>query len=359
MPCTHHSRFHFCTLAALLTLGCGTDHDPNEAMSALDATTGDVSAGSNTSDGGTGGGGGSDAGRSGSDAATSSSSDAATSSSDAGTNGSGMTSDAASAPADAGRAPDAGDAGNAAGGARFSFFVTSQVAIVELSGNAKGFGGDLRHGETGAGAGLRGADKICAEIAERSMPGSGAKQWRAFLSAAAGGANDGPVHARDRIGTGPWYDRMGRLVGNGLADLLSGGRPSMANASIRDDLPNETGTPNSAPDGTEVDNHDTLTGSDASGRYLSGSNTCLDWTSSDSSTMGSGGGGGPGGGSGPAVGHSWPRGTGGGAGAHWVSAHRAGGCGRGINTMNITSDGTPTVGSGGGYGGFYCFALTP
>jgi hypothetical protein len=331
MPCTPPSQLHFCTLAALLILGCGTDDNPEQA----DAAVGDAAAGSSTSDSGTGGGGDSDA--------------AAVGGSDAGTSG-GMMGDAASTPADAGNVQDAGDAGSAAGAARFSFFVTSEVAIVALSGNAEGFGGDLRHGETGAGAGLRGADKLCAEIAERSMPGAGAKQWRAFLSAAAGGANDGPVHARDRIGTGPWYDRMGRLVGNGLADLLSGSRPSMANASIRDDLPNETGTPNSAPDGTAVDNHDTLTGSDASGRYVSGSNTCLDWTSSSSSSTG---------GNGPSVGHSWPRGTGGGAGAHWVNAHRAGGCGRGINTMNITSDGTPTVGSGGGYGGFYCFALTP
>jgi len=38
-----------------------------------------------------------------------------------------------------------------------------------------GFGGDLRYGETGAGAGLRGADKICATLAEASMPGAGAK----------------------------------------------------------------------------------------------------------------------------------------------------------------------------------------
>jgi hypothetical protein len=337
-------------LAALLSLGCGTDDDPERAMSAPDAA---VSTGSGASDGGADG--GSEASTSLSDGSTNGS-DVSTSASDASTSGPGMTSDAGSPPADAASVQDAGDAGNAAGSARFSFFVTSQVAIVALAKNAQGFGGDLRHGETGAGAGLRGADKICAEIAERSMAGAGAKQWRAFLSAAAGGTNDGPVHARERIGAGPWYDRMGRLVGNGLADLISGARPSMASAPIRDDLPNETGTPNSAPDGTEVDNHDTLTGSDASGRYLSGSNTCMDWTSSSSS---SGGAGGSGGGSGPGVGHSWPRGTGGGAGSQWIAAHRAGGCGRGINTANITSDGTPTVGSGGGYGGFYCFALTP
>jgi hypothetical protein len=355
MPHTHPSRLHFCTLAVLLTLGCGTDDNPEHAVGAVDAAAG--AGGSSAGDAGAGGGGGASDGGTGGG-------------SDAGARDSSVTSDAGSTPADSGVAQDAGtaqdaggtrdagDAGSGAGLDRFSFFVTSQVAIVELSGNAQGFGGDLRHGETGDGAGLRGADKICAQIAERSMPGAGAKQWRAFLSAAAGGANGGPVNARDRIGTGPWYDRQGRLVGNAVADLLSGTRPSMAHMAIRDDLPNETGTPNSAPDGTSVDNHDTLTGSDAMGRYVSGTSTCMDWTSSSTSTTGGGGGGG----SGPSIGHSWPRnvgGGGGGGGGHWVNAHRAGGCGRGINTANITSDGTPTVGSGGGYGGFYCFALTP
>ena len=69
------------------------------------------------------------------------------------------------------------------------------------------FVGNLRHGESGAGAGLRGADKICAEIAEASMPGAGKKGWRAFLSAADGGAGK-PVNAIDRIGSGPWFDRL-------------------------------------------------------------------------------------------------------------------------------------------------------
>ena len=56
--------------------------------------------------------------------------------------------------------------------AHFSFFVTSLAALQDLSNNDQGFGGDLRYGETGAGAGLRGADKLCAAIAERSMPGA-------------------------------------------------------------------------------------------------------------------------------------------------------------------------------------------
>lgn len=149
----------------------------------------------------------------------------------------------------------------------FSFFVTSRVALQALSGSEYGFGGDLRYGETGTGAGLRGADKICAEIAERSMPGASAKQWRAYLSAAEG--EDGePVNAIDRIGEGPWYDRIGRLVAPGLADLKFA-RPRNGDADIADDLPNENGVPNSEVDpGADVAserNHHVITGSTVTG----------------------------------------------------------------------------------------------
>ena len=57
------------------------------------------------------------------------------------------------------------------------------IADHGLSGSNDGFGGDLRYGEAD---GLSGADRICAEIAEYSMPGAGQKQWRAFLSVNAG-----------------------------------------------------------------------------------------------------------------------------------------------------------------------------
>ena len=102
----------------------------------------------------------------------------------------------------------------------FSFFVTSLAALRDLSGSQNGFGGDLRYGETGAGAGLRGADKICAAIAERSMPGSSVKQWRAFLSATDDGSGN-QVNAIDRIGEGPWYDRLGRMLAPDIRDRKS------------------------------------------------------------------------------------------------------------------------------------------
>jgi hypothetical protein len=295
----------------------------------------------------------------------------------------------------------------------FSFFVTSYAALARLSGSQSGFGGDLRYGEKD---GLSGADKICREIAEGSLPGSGKKGWRAFLSATQG--PDGrPVHAIDRIGKGPWYDRRGRLVAATKDDLLHD-RPAGADPIIADDLPNEDGVPNHAPDGEQVDNHDILTGTNDQGQLYANdwSATCHDWTSS----VGADGR--------PRVGHSWPRDFGGFGrngppqgfpeggfpeggfppppgrrgdfpfpdggipdgfpppppgftfpeggfpeggfdfgglgevnGNNWMSSLNEAGCAPGVSLIEMgpPNPNNPTVGSGGGYGGFYCFALKP
>jgi hypothetical protein len=288
---------------------------------------------------------------------------------------------------------------------RFSFFVTSLRAMQRLSGNEDGFGGDLRFGETGSGAGLRGADKICATIAEQSMPGHG-KTWRAFLSATQG--EDGePVHAITRIGDGPWYDRAGRLVAANKQDLAQE-RPVGADETIIDDLPNEDGVPNHAPDPTagDVDNHDVLTGTNERGQLFSSEPgfTCNDWTSAVGDTghphcghswprrggpndgpgglsEGAGGEGGsfslsgPGG-AGPGFGGE-PMGIGGGmmmnvgggpmrgtngSGNNWMSALDEAGCAPGAFIVEAGppgANGTESVGDGGGYGAIYCFALTP
>jgi hypothetical protein len=252
----------------------------------------------------------------------------------------------------------------------FSFFVTSLASLVQLSGNSQGFGGDLTFGETGAGAGLRGADKICATIAELSQPGSSAKEWRAFLSAADDGSG-APVNAIDRIGEGPWYDRLGRLFANDKAELLYD-RPQSAHAAIKNDFPNEWGVPNHQPDPTQpkVDNHDMLTGSNKLGKLYGATATCKDWTAATGNTTTEGK---------PRVGHSWPTTTGPGGGgggetmaappgpgddkdmANWMSALTEAGCKAGINLVeNGAGDQSlKTVGAGGGYGGFYCFALVP
>jgi hypothetical protein len=260
--------------------------------------------------------------------------------------------------------------------APFSFFVTSLKALRELSKNTNGFGGDLRFGKTGPGAGLLGADSICSCIAEMSMPGSKIKIWHAFLSVSKD-ANGKQVNAIDRIGDGPWYDRRGRLVAKIPADLLQN-RPVNIDAAIKDDLPNENGIPNHQPDPNQptVDDHLTITGSDSTGRLFSATSTCEDWTDATATTK-----------SKPRSGLSWTRKGGffgGGFGKNaaggffpidtsggmqmmtnmesWVSTWSLPGCLAGVDSLESTGAGKPndkTIGAGGGYGGFYCFGLNP
>jgi hypothetical protein len=244
---------------------------------------------------------------------------------------------------------------------KFSFFVTSLQGMRELSKSELGFGGDLRHGES---SGLKGADKICTELAEHSMPGAGAKGWHAFLSAAKAGDNGGPVHAKDRIGAGPWYDRTGRLVAMNLTDLMNE-RPVGADPAIKDDLPNERGEPNHTDTMPDMDdNHDVITATDANGMW-DGKMTCEDWTSTETpkpvemedpempAQMG------PWGDiadDGPGLGHSWPSEF---SGVSWHTAHRAPGCGASVALVQTGPGEGVGIGNAGGYGGIYCFALKP
>jgi len=312
-----------------------------------------------------------------------------------------------------------GSSGNPSSSLNFSFFVTSQARLFALAqafnGSTKGFGGDLRYGQTGTGSGLRGADDICTAIAEASAPGNG-KTWRAFLSAT-GDGNGNQVNAIDRIGSGPWHDRLGRLFANNTAELLNT-RPINANTTIINDIPNEDGVPNHdalQTGNTAIqDNHDILTGTNTQGALYSQTATCSDWTSSVGNASQK-----------PHCGHSWPTATSGGTGvavgfdggvpigfdggfpmgfdggvpigfdggfptgfdggvpigfdggmgvptgadstSNWMSALDEAGCAAGYNLAEVNpngqlstpgSDGTLTVGSGGGYGGIYCFALS-
>ncbi len=228
-----------------------------------------------------------------------------------------------------GAAGSAGQAGGTSGSecASFSFFVTSYAAIQSVSGTEKGYGGNL--------GGLAGADEICRKIAETSLACAGQKTWRAFLSTST-------VNAIDRVGTGPWYDRLGRKVATSTSDLQNT-RPKNAESAIINDLPNESGVPNHNPDGKgSVDNHDTLTGSNAQGKLYGASATCNDWTSATASGK-------------PRVGHSWP----GGPSQSWLNAMDAPGCAAGVNLSSAMGQTGSCVGCAGGYGGFYCFALTP
>ncbi len=81
--------------------------------------------------------------------------------------------------------------------AKMSFFVTSVPT---------GNGGNL--------GGLEGADAHCQALAIAA--GSRKRQWHAYLSA---GGQGRPIDARDRIGTGPWFNAKGTLVAKNVADL--------------------------------------------------------------------------------------------------------------------------------------------
>ena len=217
---------------------------------------------------------------------------------------------------------------DAATGDRFSFFVTSLATMRAQSGSQDGFGGDL--------GGLTGADMICQQAA--AAVGHGNKTWRAFLSVYNTGQ---PIHAIDRIGNGPWYDRNGRLIAMNKAGLISGNRPAGDAATIND-LPDENG----APLTTFGDTHDILTGSNTMGQLdgTSAAYTCQDWTSSEPGTAGI-----------VRCGHSWPAQS----GQHWIRAHTVRGCSPGVNLVQNGPGTGTSVGAGGGWGGIYCFALEP
>src|SRR5207244_4197125 len=61
--------------------------------------------------------------------------------------------------------------------------------------------------------GLTGADAYCQSLA--AAAGRGMSTWHAYLSTQ--GAN--AVNARDRIGSGPWYNQRGQRIAMNVAEL--------------------------------------------------------------------------------------------------------------------------------------------
>jgi hypothetical protein len=137
-----------------------------------------------------------------------------------------------------------------------SFFVTSV---------GKGDGANL--------GGLAGADAHCQALA--TAVGRGGVTWRAYLSAGAQGPN-GTIHARDRIGRGPWFNAKGALIASNVDDLHQDRnnirKPTALNEK-GEEMKGVGDTPNQ---------HDILTGSDSTGRLVPGNaalTTCNNWTS--------------------------------------------------------------------------------
>ena len=167
--------------------------------------------------------------------------------------------------------------------------------------------------------GLDGADRHCTMLAEDA--GSSGKTWRAYLS------TDGATgtNARDRIGSGPWFNADGVQIAGSVDEL------HYSNAALTKQTQlNENGEITNGR-GDDPNRHDILTGSQLDGtRFTDGEDhTCSNWTSNgDGSAQ---------------VGHH-DRTGGGAVPSSWNSSHGRRGCGQ------ADLQGT------GGNGYFYCFA---
>ena len=191
---------------------------------------------------------------------------------------------------------------------KMNYFVTSK---------GLGKGGNL--------GGLEGADRHCQSLA--AAAGAGGKTWRAYLSTQGSAINDPKVvHARDRIGAGPWHNAKGVRVASNVADLHSA-----ANIN-KDTALDERGRPINDR-AMKPNKHDILTGSRPDGTaYAAGYDyTCGNWTKSGegSAMVGHHDRAGP-------VDHPWA--------VSWNSSHQSRGC----SQDNLRGT--------GGDGLFYCFA---
>jgi hypothetical protein len=189
-----------------------------------------------------------------------------------------------------------------------SFFITSV---------SKADGGNL--------GGLAGADAYCQSLA--AAAGRGTATWHAYLS------TQGPnaVNARDRIGSGPWYNARGQRVAQNVGELhgdtieqarLGNALGKQLSLTEKNTLVNGVGdTPNQ---------HDILTGSQTDGRAYTDSadHTCNNWMSNSTGTA--------------QLGHSDKQGGGNGS---WNSTHASRGC----SQANLVST--------GGAGLLYCFVV--
>ncbi len=169
--------------------------------------------------------------------------------------------------------------------------------------------------------GLAGADAHCSTLAEAA--GVTGKEWRAYLSASP--ANGQPaVHAKDRIGSGPWYNAKGVQVARDVAHLHSDDNALGKEHSLTEKGEMVNGR------GDSPNQHDILTGSNPDGTLAADTTdtTCGNWTSNSSGAA--------------LVGHHDKQG-GGARPTSWNSAHASRGC----SQQNL-------VGTGGN-GLFYCF----
>ena len=138
--------------------------------------------------------------------------------------------------------------------ANMSFFVTS---------SNPGKGGNL--------GGLAGADAHCQSLAQ--AVGAGGKTWRAYLSTST-------VDAKDRIGSGPWYNVKGVMIARDVADLHSANNKITGETALTEKgtspayLTRDAAGEVQRPAGQLA--HDILTGTNEDGTKNAA--TCNNWT---------------------------------------------------------------------------------
>jgi hypothetical protein len=110
--------------------------------------------------------------------------------------------------------------------------------------------------------GLAGADTHCQSLAEAA--GATGKTWRAYLSTST-------ENAKDRIGSGPWFNQKGEKIADDVASLHSD-----ANNITKETALDEKGQVVSGR-GDQPNRHDILTGSTPDGT-VAADQTCGDWT---------------------------------------------------------------------------------
>ena len=168
--------------------------------------------------------------------------------------------------------------------------------------------------------GLAGADAHCKKLAEAA--GTKGRTWRAYLSTQV--EKGRAISARDRIGSGPWYNSRGELIAANLDQLhLS---PNLTKRTALNEKGNRVNGRGDKPN-----RHDILTGSKDDGTayfpWEKGDHTCNNWTSADKGSA--------------QIGHHDRHG---GGNTSWNSAHATRGCSqKGLQST-------------GGAGLLYCFA---
>ncbi len=145
---------------------------------------------------------------------------------------------------------------------RMSFFITS-----EGIGKGGNFGG------------LAGADQHCQKLA--ASVGADGRTWRAYLSTSAT-AEQPAINARDRIGTGPWYNERKAVIARSIAELHG---DTIELARLGNNITKETALTEKGARvegvGDRPNRHDILTGSMPDGRAFTdgADHTCGNWTS--------------------------------------------------------------------------------